>query len=183
MTEYFHNTDWNDMTPQLQDYSAKQSIEGVQFPQLKFSYDDSGAFSELCRVGVESSFFAINGIETNEYLQQVNYSRILPGAVKAFHLHKRQTDWWFISPNQRLLVGLQDLREDSPTYLNTMRFVMGVEGSYMLKIPPGVAHGLANPYKDDVNMLYFVNQQFNPEDEFRLPWDMLGNDFWELKRE
>jgi dTDP-4-dehydrorhamnose 3,5-epimerase-like enzyme len=43
-----------------------------------------------------------------------------------------------------------------------------------------VAHGLVNISKKESNMLYFVNQQFNIEDpdEYRLPWDTLGEDFW-----
>lgn len=171
MTEYCHSG--GDKVPKLQDYKPKKCIDGVVFPSIAMFPDDSGIFAELARCGTDA----------NPKVRQVNYSKILPGAVKAFHLHYHQTDWWFVPPGERLLVGLSDERPTSPTFGVSMRFVLGEFNVNMVKIPPGVAHGLANSYKNYVNMIYLVDQYFNPEDEYRLPWDMLGTDFWELKRE
>jgi dTDP-4-dehydrorhamnose 3,5-epimerase len=65
-----------------------------------------------------------------------------------------------------------------------MRFVLGAGRAQALYIPRGVAHGLANIWTQPANMIYLVNQLFDPEnpDEHRLPWDVLGNDFWEIKK-
>ena len=100
------------------------------------------------------------------------------------HLHYNQEDVWFIMPYDRLLIGLFDARKDSPTYNQTMRFVMGAGRAQALYIPRGVAHGLANVWQQPANMIYFVNQCFDAKDpdERRLPWDILGEDFWEIKK-
>jgi dTDP-4-dehydrorhamnose 3,5-epimerase len=109
---------------------------------------------------------------------------MLPGTIKAFHLHFNQEDVWFVMPYDRLLIGLFDARENSKTYKQSMRFVMGAGRAQILYLPRGVAHGLANIWQQPANMIYFVNQQFdaNQPDEQRLPWDTLGADFWEIKK-
>jgi dTDP-4-dehydrorhamnose 3,5-epimerase len=46
---------------------------------------------------------------------QVSAAVSYPGTIKAFHIHRRQTDCWV--PLQGMLqVALEDLREDSPTF-------------------------------------------------------------------
>jgi dTDP-4-dehydrorhamnose 3,5-epimerase len=63
-----------------------------------------------------------------------------------------------------------------------MRFVMGAGRSQLLAIPPGVAHGCANLGTGASALLYFTDRQFQIEDadEGRLPWDLLGADFWRI---
>ena len=33
-----------------------------------------------------------------------------PGVIKAFHLHRRQTDVWFVPPGDKMLLVLLDVR-------------------------------------------------------------------------
>jgi dTDP-4-dehydrorhamnose 3,5-epimerase len=63
-----------------------------------------------------------------------------------------------------------------------MRFVLGAGRARLLYTPRGVAHGCANIWNTPSTIIYFVNQQFNLEapDERRLPYDLLGEDFWEI---
>ena len=103
-----------------------------------------------------------------------------PGTIKAWHLHSRQEDLWFIPPHDRCLIGLLDVREESETYKRSMRFVMGAGRARLLLIPRGVAHGIANLGNRPASMFYFVNRAFDREepDEQRLSWDVLGEGFW-----
>jgi dTDP-4-dehydrorhamnose 3,5-epimerase len=162
-----------------QDYSKKPTIEGVKLIELRQFIDDGGLFLEVARL----TNGALEGIE-GFTPRQVSYSQVLPGAIKAFHLHLEQEDVWFVPPYDRLLIGLHDVRKDSASHGVTMRFVMGSGVPRLLVIPRGVAHGCANLGQTPAQILYFVNQQFNPTapDEHRLPWDFLGEDFWELTR-
>ncbi len=164
----------------VQDYSRKPTIDGVQLIDLKLFMDDGGCFTELLRFDDAGN---IPGLPEFK-VKQSNYSQMLPGVIKAFHLHFNQEDIWFIQPYDRLLIGLFDARKDSKTYNNSMRFVMGGGRSQILYIPRGVAHGLANVWNTPANMIYFVNQCFDPQepDEHRLPWDILGEDFWQIKK-
>jgi dTDP-4-dehydrorhamnose 3,5-epimerase len=88
---------------------------------------------------------------------------------------------WFVPPNARLLVGLLDARAGKQGA--SMRMVLGDGRSQLLRIPRGVAHGVANPYPVPMPMVYFVDQVFDAQqpDEHRLPWDALGKDFWAVQ--
>jgi dTDP-4-dehydrorhamnose 3,5-epimerase len=110
-------------------------------------------------------------------LAQINFSKLDPGAVKAFHIHKEQIDVWFVF--DKALVSFADFRQDSKTRDNVIRTTM--ENQFVI-IPAGVAHGIANPYKTPVHMAYFVNKVFNPDDELRLPWHIFGLDHWDIKK-
>lgn len=164
----------------VQDYSKKPAIEGVQIINLNLFVDDGGSLAEIVRFDDNGCLQIIPEFK----VKQSTYSQVLPGVIKAFHLHYNQEDVWFIMPYDRLLVGLFDARKDSPTYKKTMRFVLGAGRAQALYLPRGVAHGLANVWQKPASMIYFVNQCFDPNqpDEMRLPWDTLGADFWEIRK-
>lgn len=164
----------------VQDYSKKQSIEGVQLINLNLFLDDGGSLAEIVRFDDQGNLQLIPEFK----VKQSTFSQIMPGVIKAFHLHYNQEDVWFCMPYDRLLIGLFDARKDSLTYQQSMRFVMGAGRAQILYIPRGVAHGMANVWQNTSNMIYFVNQCFNPNspDEHRLPWNILGDDFWEIRK-
>ena len=85
----------------LQDYSPAPEIAGLQVIELKRFHDDGGSLTELGRLdgGLHAAF---PGFE----VKQVNYSEMEPGAIKAFHVHLRQTDVWFVPPTDRMLLVL-----------------------------------------------------------------------------
>lgn len=161
-----------------QDYTKKPLIDGVRFIDLKYMVDDGGGFAELVRFAEDGSLEGLPEFTP----RQTSYSQVLGGAIKAFHLHFNQEDVWFVPPTDRLLVGLVDARQDSPTYNTVMRFMLGGTKAQLLYIPRGVAHGCANTGNRPAHILYFVNQQFNlaDPDERRLPWDQLGKEFWQV---
>ncbi len=123
----------------LQDYGAAPEIEGVQVVELKRFTDDGGSFMELARLqqGIPAS---LPGFEC----RQVNYSEMDAGVIKAFHLHRRQTDVWFVPPGDKMLVVLLDVRAHSRTHGAQRRIVLGDGQTRLLRIPPGVAHGVKN---------------------------------------
>jgi dTDP-4-dehydrorhamnose 3,5-epimerase len=164
----------------VQDYSKKAVIEGVQLINLNMFTDDGGSLAEIVRLDDNGCLQILPEFK----VRQVTFSQMLPGTIKAFHLHYNQEDVWFIMPYDRLLIGLFDCRKDSPTYNQQMRFVLGAGKATALYIPRGVAHGLANLWSNTANMIYLVNQCFNASepDERRLPWDILGEDFWTVRK-
>jgi len=164
----------------LEEYSKKPLIDGVKVVELKNFVGEDGDFSELMR-------FAENGeseVFPGFFVKQVSRSKMIPGSIKAWHVHFTQDDIWHIMPSDRLLIGLLDVRKDSPTKHMTMRLTVGGGKSYLIFIPKGVAHGAANISKKPGSIIYFVNQQFNAQspDEHRLPWDLLGEQFWQAKK-
>ncbi len=166
---------------QTQSYGPALSIEGVEIIELKRFADDGGSMTELARLTAGSSQ-AFKGFE----VRQINYSEIEPGAIKAFHLHQRQTDIWYVPPSDRMLIVLIDVRQGSKTEGTRMRLTLGAGGSRMVRIPPGVAHGVRNLSTAPGRIIYFTDVHFSPEpamcDEGRLPWDHAGAEIWDVVR-
>jgi dTDP-4-dehydrorhamnose 3,5-epimerase len=165
----------------LQTYGPSPVIEGVALVPLARHVDDGGAMTELVRLD-DGSAQDLAGFT----VRQVNVSELAPGALKAFHLHVRQTDVWYVSPGDRMLVVLIDTRRGSPTEGARMRLVLGDGSSRLLRIPPGVAHGVRNLAATAGRIIYFTDVHFSAEpascDEGRLPWDFAGSDVWEVVR-
>jgi dTDP-4-dehydrorhamnose 3,5-epimerase len=156
-------------------------IDGVVFAELKRFHDDGGSMTELGRIsdGRLEAF-------PDFVVRQMNYSVVEAEAIKAFHLHTRQTDVWYVPPSDRLLMVLLDVRKGSRTEGVAMRFMLGDGVSRLVRIPPGVAHGARNLGPSTGRIIYFVDVQFSPDprdcDEGRLPWDYAGADLWEMVR-
>jgi len=164
-----------------QDYSPRTPIEGVQVVNLRRFNDDGGSMTELGRLdgGLHAD---LAGFE----VRQINYSVLEPQAIKAFHLHQRQTDVWYVPPGDKLLLVPADVRAGSATEGELMRIVLGDGNSRLVRIPPGVAHGCKNlRAASPAVIVYFVDVQFSPGqecDEGRLPWDHFGCECWEVER-
>lgn len=123
--------------------------------------DERGFFEELIRVS--DSFFA-------EGFAQLSHSSMFPGVIKAWHLHKTQVDWWFVSSGT-LKVVLFDLRKQSKTYRQLNEFIIGDFGEQViLKIPPGVAHG-CKVLGSGAELFYITSKTYDPDEEIRLVHD------------
>ncbi len=159
-----------------QDYSKKPLIDGVKIVELKNMVGEDGNFSELMRLSENGESQEFSGF----FVRQISTSHILGGSIKAWHVHFAQEDVWHIMSNNKMIVGLLDVRKESVTKDLSMRLSLGGGKAHLLYIPRGVAHGAVNISKKSGTIIYFVNQQFNVEnpDEHRLPWDILGEDFW-----
>jgi dTDP-4-dehydrorhamnose 3,5-epimerase len=176
-----------DLTPEakrafsIQSYATPAAIEGVELVELRRFADDGGSLTELARLTDGRA-----GLPSGFELRQINYSELEPGQIKAFHLHARQTDVWFVPPADRMLVVLLDVRQGSRTRGARQRLMLGDGASRLLRIPPGVAHGVRNLATSPGRIIYFTDLHFSPEpaacDEGRLPWDFAGADVWEPLR-
>ena len=160
-----------------QSYGERKGIGDVKLIDFNFYADDGGDFHEIARITGNRSNL-LDGFE----IRQINRSRFNPGLVKAFHLHMNQDEVWAVHPLDRLLVGLVDVRSGSSTEGASMRIVLGGGKTRLLYIPRGVAHGGAVLGEKPVDVVYLMNQQFSGEDELRLPWDLLGKEFWEIQK-
>lgn len=136
-------------------------IDGVMTKELKTNIDERGLFTEIIRI--HDNFF-------KEGFGQWSVSRMYQGVIKAWHIHNKQIDWWFVG-NGVLKVALYDTRENSRTYKKTMEMLMGDnQDKKVLKIPQGVAHGckcLSGPS----DLYYITSNIYDPSDEGRIPYD------------
>jgi len=136
-------------------------IRGVVFKDLVTNTDERGFFREIIRNTDE--FFA-------EGFGQWSHSLMYGGVIKAWHIHQKQIDWWYVCGGV-LRVALYDTRKDSPTFRGTMDFLMGDnQPSRIVRIPPGVAHG-CKAISGPAHLFYITSNVYNPSDEGRLKHD------------
>lgn len=151
---------------------SSKLIKGVAIKELVRHRDERGFFEELIR---------ITDIFFKEGFGQLSHSLMYPDVIKAWHVHKTQTDWWYVARGD-LKVALFDLRKESPTYRTLNEFTMGEHGgNFVLKIPAGVAHG-CKVIGETTELFYVASKIYNPEEEGRIPHDdpMIGYNW--LKR-
>ena len=136
-------------------------IDDVVLKDLMTHKDERGFFREIIRA--TDAFF-------KEGFGQWSHSLMYPGVIKAWHIHKEQTDWWYVGTGV-LKVVLYDKRPESSTYRQSMEIMLGDNQEVkVLKVPPGVAHGckcLSGP----ANLFYITSHTYDPEDEGRIPHD------------
>ena len=165
----------------LQDYGG--GIDEVKVIRLTRFSDDQGSLTELARLDDKGHLHGFTALR----LQQLNYSTLEPGVIKAFHVHKGQREAWFVPPEDRILLVLVDVRDASPTARRVMKIVLGDGSSMLLSIPPGVAHGFKNIGTKTARVIYLTDRHFSAEpektDEGRLPWDMVGPEIWEPSKD
>ncbi len=136
-------------------------IEGVMIKALVTHADERGFFRELIRV--DDDFFT-------EGFGQWSHSLMYAGVAKAWHVHKRQVDWWYVAGGT-LSVALHDTRTLSPTRGETMELLMGDhQPSVVLRIPPGVAHG-CKCLQGPCHLFYVTSSVYDPADEGRIRHD------------
>lgn len=164
----------------VQDYSKKTPLEGVKIVEVKRMAGEDGTFEDLLRLDASGHLEMFPEIQ----VRQINRSKLLPGSIKAWHLHFKQEDVWYVAPEDHMVLGLWDTRENSSTKGKTMKVVMGNGTSKLVVVPRGVAHGVVNIASTPGTIFYFVNNQFNlnDADERRLKWDALGASFWDIEK-
>lgn len=107
---------------------------------------------------------------------QINYSVMYPGIVKAWHRHRKQTDFW-LGLHGMLRVGVH--RESDK---RTWQVFIGEKQPMMVIIPPPLWHGAATVGPEPAGLLYYVTQQYDPAepDEQRAAYDAIEGFPWEV---
>jgi dTDP-4-dehydrorhamnose 3,5-epimerase len=137
-------------------------IDGVTVKHLNVHPDDRGRLMEILRC--DDELF--------ERFGQVYVTTTYPGVVKAWHLHKLQTDNMCAVAGM-FRVALYDTREDSSTHGTVQEVYMGVHRPVLLRIPPGVYHGWLCVSEEEgmvVNVPDLPYDRDHP-DEYRLSHD------------
>lgn len=137
-------------------------IKGVKIKELKAIPDERGWLMEILRC--DDDIF--------EKFGQVYFTTAYPGVVKAWHLHKKQTDN-FTCIHGMMKVALYDSRKDSPTYGEINEFFIGERNPLLISVPPLVYHGFK---AIGTRTAYFLSVPTDPynhkePDEYRLPAD------------
>lgn len=137
-------------------------IEGVITKPLKQVADERGWLIEIMR----------SDWEHFQKFGQVYITAAYPQVVKAWHMHKKQTDN-IACINGMIKLVLYDDREKSKTKKETNEFTIGERNPTIVKIPPEVWHGFKTITGEYAIVLNVPTELYNygKPDEYRLPPD------------
>jgi dTDP-4-dehydrorhamnose 3,5-epimerase len=94
------------------------------------------------------------------------------GVIKAWHVHEQQVEWWYVV-NGVVKVVLHDTRPNSPSYRETMEFLLGDnQPARVVRVPPGVAHG-CKCISGPANLFCVTSRTNDPAGEVRISHDDL----------
>ncbi|GEM_PF-423542 len=136
--------------------------KGVALFPLQKHRDERGYFMEVLR------FSLLRRIRFTP--RQISVSETQPGVIKAFHFHERQADL-FCPLVGRFRIVLLDGRLKSATCGYGYSIYTAPAQSFVLYIPPQVAHGYQVLSNHPGLMLYVMNREYDPSDEHRVAWD------------
>ena len=139
-------------------------IEGVVIKALKTHEDDRGFFREIFRFSEEFNDVSVG---------QLSHSLVKEGVIKAWHGHKVQSQWNYVVLGL-IKVALHDNRANSPTYKETIEFLVGdgqEPSAYFF--PPGVLHGY-KCLKGPMQIIYVTSGVYDLEDEVRIDLNSLS---------
>ena len=107
-----------------------QNIEGVIITPLKQIIDERGKIMHMLRRD------APHFIEFGE----IYFSVVYPGAIKAWHMHKKMTVNYAV-PHGHIKFVLHDERPESPTKGMTQEIFMGPDNYCLVTVPPLIWNG------------------------------------------
>jgi len=138
-------------------------IEGVKIKKLKLIPDERGRLMEILRC--DDEIFRKFG--------QVYITTAKPGAVKAWHYHKKQDDNFTCVQGEIKLV-LYDSRPKSSTHREVNDFILSLEEQTLVHIPKLVYHGFKGVSEREAMIINTPTMPYNYKnpDEFRVdPYD------------
>ena len=137
------------------------SIDGVCFQELAQIATEGGPVLHMMRS--DSPLFQGFG--------EVYFSEVLPGAVKAWKLHRLQTQH-FAVPVGLIEVVVYDSREDSPSRGKIESFLLGRPDHYrLLRVPPLVWYGFTAKGDSPGIMANCADLPHSPGESDRIPAD------------
>ncbi|MHC4455852.1 MAG: polysaccharide biosynthesis C-terminal domain-containing protein [Planctomycetota bacterium] len=134
-------------------------IDGVAVRRAKVIPDERGRLGEIFRA--DDPWF--------EKFGQVYFTTTLPGIIKAWHYHKKQTDHFYVIKGM-VKIALYDQRVDSKTKGIVNELYLGEHCPGIVRIPPHVLHGwmcISQTTSYIVNVVSEV-YNYNDPDEFRI---------------
>ncbi|WP_372370702.1 dTDP-4-dehydrorhamnose 3,5-epimerase family protein [Candidatus Uabimicrobium sp. HlEnr_7] len=134
------------------------TINGVYEFKLKMHYDSRGWLSEVFR---QEWDVPCPPIQWNTVFSKKN-------TLRGVHTHLDHYDY-LVVPFGKMLLGLKDLRINSPTFEVSNIVTLSPQNLSAWLIPPGVAHGFFFP-QDSIHF-YGLSGYWNLEMDFACKWN------------
>jgi dTDP-4-dehydrorhamnose 3,5-epimerase len=151
---------WTRRLPTARDACEGRSAlpQGVNVIQLSDHADERGVFRELFR----------NSWAVSDSPVQWNMVSSRGNVLRGVHAHPGHVDHLTMAAGEMIL-GLHDLRPDSPTFRLSLMLWLQAEDPHLIEIARGVAHGFYFP--EPAVHIYGVSKAFAGADGFACRWD------------
>jgi dTDP-4-dehydrorhamnose 3,5-epimerase len=146
---------WNPEKPMA---LPKTGIEGCGIVPIPTNPDGRGYLQELYRQSWPGVFPAV----------QWNAVVSKAGVVRGTHVHVGYDEFYTL-PQGRVLLGLADIRRDSPTYRKSEQFEWSAAHGFAVVVPAGVAHTIL--FKEDSVLLFGLSGYWSAQEEVGCQWD------------
>lgn len=133
-------------------------IAGVEIVSLNPFPDDRGVFVEFFR-----EEWGVGPAPV-----QWNFVRSRPDVLRGVHVHRTHHDFLTVVSGT-LLLGLHDLRPESPTQGASCFVTLAADEPRAAAIPPGVCHGFY--YSEPTIHVYGVSRYWDVDDELGCRYD------------
>lgn len=131
-------------------------IEGVKVVPLKRICDERGMILHMLK-STDPHF---------EKFGEVYFSTAYPGAIKGWHEHKEQVQFYAVVRGMIKLV-LYDNRPKSKTFKELMELFVGDDNYQLVRIPTGVINGYKNIGTDTVMLANCATTPHAPDEMLR----------------
>ena len=133
-------------------------IEGVSITPLQQIFDERGKVMHMLRS--DSSVYDEFG--------EIYFSCTYPGAIKAWHLHKKMTLNYAVIDGQLKFV-LYDARPDSSTFGDIQEIFLSPENYCLVTVPPMIWNGFKGIGQKATIVANCANMPHDPEEIERKP--------------
>ena len=140
-------------------------IQGVKVKKLKVIPDERGRLMEILR----------NDDPDFERFGQVYITTTYPNIVKAWHLHRKQSDNLCCIQGM-IKLAVYDSREESPTYRELNQLYLGIHNPVLICIPAGVYHGWMCVSEEEALIVNTPTEAYDYENPDELRLDPHDND-------
>ncbi len=146
-------------------------IDGVVITPLRQIPDERGKIMHMLRS--DAPHFTEFG--------EIYFSSIYPGAIKAWHIHKKMTLNYAV-PHGRIKFVLYDDREGSPTRGELQEVFMGPDNYCLVTVPPMVWNGFKGIGTEMAIVANCASIPHDPEEIDRMdPFSEAIPSDWEIK--
>ena len=132
-------------------------IRGVRVRPLKVIPDERGRIMHMLR---RDDPWCVS-------FGEIYFSAVYPGAIKAWHLHKRMTLNYAVPVGMITLV-LYDDRQGSATRGRLMELVLGEAAYTLVTVPPGVWNGFTGVSPHEAIVANCATEPHDPEEIVRM---------------
>ena len=133
-------------------------IKDIKIIELKTHNDNRGFFREILR---------LDNSELDFNLGQLSHSKVNQGVLKAWHGHKKQTQWNYLI-NGKIQVVLYDYRDTSKSFNKYKEFIIEAKKkSLAYCFPPGILHSY-RCLEGPIDIIYLTSGTYDTLEEIRI---------------